>query len=81
MNIITTIFRAIFGDRVAERTGKAFLKYFGGEECPPEVRQDIELGLIYYDAKLERAENVDEMLAAKRAQLNLLGKKQEAGQK
>ena len=55
MRTILAIFHAIFGDRPAERAGKAFMNYFNSEKCPPAVRQDIELNVIYWDAWLDGA--------------------------
>jgi len=56
MSIIT----AIFGDRVAERAGNAFLDYYASEKCPPEVRRDIDLAMIYYNAWFARRDFDDD---------------------
>lgn len=75
------IFTAIFGDRYAEKYGRALLKYFAREDFPKELLQYPELNLLYCEFRFDKARRsgsssdeeliacLDAMLAMRRKEL------------
>ena len=49
------IFTAIFGDRYAQKFGRALLEYFESEVFPKELLQYPELNVLYCELQYDKA--------------------------